>query len=282
MYEQAILNGFELQVKGAPFVRWAGGKRSLLKYLLPLVPSHFGRYYEPFLGGGALFFALQPARAQLSDSNADLINCYIQVRDNPEAVINELRQLKNTADEYYKIRGDVPEDCIAQAARFIYLMALSFNGIHRLNGDGKFNVPYNHKPQADYYDPQRIRAASVALASAKLSTCDFEQALTTAEGGDLIYFDPPYTVAHGNNGFIEYNAKIFSWTDQIKLAQLATELKDRGCAVIVSNADHPSILELYKEFQVKRVSRSSGIAASGKYRRQVTEYIFYNEVKHSC
>ena len=225
-----------------------------------------------------MFFALQPKTAVLTDTNPDLINCYIQVRDRPDEVIAHLSKLKNTEQDYYRIRDKVPEDNVARAARLIYLAALSFNGIYRLNSSGTFNVPYGYRTYLQPCDPIKIKAVSKSLSSAKLYCRDFELSVASAKKGDLIYVDPPYTVAHGNNGFLKYNAKIFSWNDQIRLATLAQDLVERGCYVIISNADHPSIHELYKKFKPKIVERASIIAASADNRRQTTECIFYNEV----
>jgi|SRR2546423_12171943 len=277
MDQQLMFEQCNPGVKGEPLFRWPGGKRALLKHLLPLLPKAFNRYYEPFFGGGAVFFALRPKMAVLSDTNPDLINCYIQVRDRPNEVIAHLSKLKNTEQDYYRIRDKVPTDAVAKASRLIYLAALSFNGIYRLNSSGTFNVPYGYRTHLRPCDPAKIKAVSQSLFSAKLHPHDFEIAVEDAKKGDLIYVDPPYTVAHGNNGFLKYNAKIFSWSDQIRLATLVKNLAKRGCYVVISNADHPSIHGLYKGFKLKKVERASIIAASADNRRRTTECIFYNE-----
>ncbi len=260
-----------------PLLKWPGGKRSLVKHILPLVPATFNRYYEPFLGGGALFFALSPERSTLADVSASLINCYTQVRDNPNRVIEHLSQMTNSAEDYYEIRNNKPQDAVVAAAQLIYLTTLSFNGIHRVNLRGEFNVPYGHKSHLKVCEPVKIYRASAALSTADLICGDFEISLETAVAGDLVYLDPPYTVAHGNNGFVKYNAKIFSWKDQLRLADVAHELAKRGCYVLVSNAAHASIELLYSDFRSRRVVRPSVIAASAGYRGQVSEYIFYNK-----
>jgi len=253
--------------------RWAGGKRRLLKQILPLLPKKYSHYYEPFCGGAALFFELRPGNATLGDKNGELINCYQQVKENPEAVITELQNLKNTKTDYYEIRKTVPKTPVARAARLIYLMGLSFNGIYRVNSDGKFNVPYGGKSKKKF-DFERIRNVSKALVTTELVSGDFEKTVAEAEKGDLVYFDPPYTVAHGNNGFIQYNEKILSWEDQEKLAELAKQLAKRGCKVIVSNADHPSVETLYSSFVMHRVDRHSGIGALNESRKRITEFVF--------
>jgi DNA adenine methylase len=263
----------------APLLKWAGGKRALLRELLPLIPQSHRKYFEPFAGGAALFFALQPKTAVISDTNADLVNCYQQVRDEPDRVIGVLRSLRNTEATYYRVRSWNPRAPIQQAARLIYLVTLSFNGIYRQNLHGDFNVPYGQKKYLDPADPDRVRTASRVLQNAEIKALDFEAAVVTAKRGDIVYLDPPYTVAHGNNGFIKYNAKIFSWDDQLRLARVAQTLVQRGCCVIISNAMHQSILSLYKGFDRIVVHRKSAIAADSSFRGQVSEYIFYNEGK---
>jgi DNA adenine methylase len=257
-------------------LKWPGGKRLLLKHIFPYVPPAFNDYYEPFFGGGALFFALQPTSAILADKNAELINCYKQVRDHPKEIISYLSELKNTKEDYYNIRNNIPNDEISKAARLIYLMALSFNGIHRVNEQGKFNVPYSNNTQAIICNRDKINVVSLALASSKLLSGDFEATVANAKKGDFVYFDPPYTVAHSNNGFVKYNAHIFSWADQERLAKVANELVTRGCHVLISNADHPTVEKLYCHFNMQRVTRSSAIAASSEHRRPITECLFYS------
>lgn len=242
------------------------------------MPSSLRSYYEPFVGGGALFFAIQPSRATLSDNSPELINCYVQVRDHADEVIEHLAAMENTEEDYYKIRDNDPTTEVARAARLIYLVTLSFNGIYRLNLKGEFNVPYGHKTHLRPCDPVRIRAASTALSHADILCVDFEGASTCAGEGDLVYLDPPYTVAHGNNGFLKYNARIFSWSDQVRLSEFARSLARRGCRVIVSNADHPSIVSLYPDFRMQLIKRASVIAASSQFRRNINECVLYNEV----
>lgn len=256
-----------------PLLRWAGGKRVLLPQLVKFIPDNFGTYFEPFLGGAAVFFYLGPRRAVLSDTNEELINCYLQVRINTENVIAALESMRNSEEDYYRIRAARPTSDTDRAARLLYLMAYSFNGIYRTNLQGTFNVPYGRRA-GRYYTADSLRAAATALHQATLTTADFEEVLTEAHAGDLIYLDPPYTVAHGNNGFVKYNARLFSWSDQIRLAHTAANLARRGCTVIVSNAAHPSVQELYSGFDMFVVERQSRIAAASYARKRVPEYVF--------
>lgn len=262
--------------KTEPLFKWPGGKRKLLKHLLPLIPASFNTYYEPFMGGGALFFALQPEVGILSDTNDELINCYTQVRDVPDRVLGCLSTMENNKEDYYRIRKEPPTDNVARAARMIYLCTHSFNGIHRVNLSGIFNVPYGNNPTLKHYDPDRLHSTSKALSSTRLVCRDFEDVLAGAKVGDFIYLDPPYTVAHNNNGFVKYNATIFSWEDQMRLAEVAKELDQRGCKVLISNADHESVRSLYIDFTMGIISRTSTIAASGLHRPTITECVFYN------
>lgn len=266
-----------------PLLKWPGGKRDILAHLLPLFPASFGRYFEPFVGGGAVFFALSPARAILADTNADLVNCYVQVRDRPDELIELLSSMPNAEANYYAVRSSNPLDPLARAARLVYLMTLSFNGIHRVNLKGAFNVPYGHKAHLPPCDPARVRTASKVLADAELAVADFEDTVESAAAGDLVYFDPPYTVAHSNNGFVKYNAKIFSWDDQRRLAETAIALSERGCHVVVSNADHDSVRVLYAgHFATHLIRRPSRISASAAHRRPVTECVFHNLDRAAC
>ena len=269
----------DLKIKAPPLIKWPGGKRSLLPAILPLLPSSFGRYFEPFVGSGALFFALQPRRANLSDTNEDLINLYIQVRDHPAKIIQALDTYKNSKTFYYKIRAQAPRTPVSRAARLLFLLNLSFNGIHRVNLRGQFNVPYGYKIHRPTHDAALIETSSLALATAKLRAADFSIATASADKSDLVYFDPPYTVAHAHNGFVKYNETIFSWDDQIRLATHAHELAGRGCHVFVSNADHPSVRRLYAGFRVAVIKRYSVIAASSQYRRQISEALYYKPGK---
>jgi DNA adenine methylase len=258
-----------------PLVKWAGGKRRLLPDILEIAPSQFSTYFEPFFGGGAVFFSLLPSVATLSDTNSELIQMYVQVRDYPEKVLGCLRRMPNSEEDYYRIRLMKPRTDAGKAARLIYLCTLSFNGIHRQNLKGEFNVPYGYKTHINPCDEEVLEGVSESLQGKTLLEGDFEQAVSTAQKGDFVYFDPPYTVAHGNNGFIKYNAKIFSWADQKRLASVASRLKKAGCKVIVSNADHSSIRELYLDFNIRVIERHSVMAASSEFRRPVRECLFY-------
>ncbi len=263
-------------MKLSPLVKWPGGKRLLLREILPIIGEDLGRYFEPFLGGGAVFLAVEPKKAFLSDSNPDLINLYKQVRDKPQELIERLGELRNSEADYYKIRETIESDEVRSAARLMYLTSLSFNGIYRLNLRGQFNVPYGQKPKKQHFNSTQIMLISNALRETTLSSQDFESAVKSAKSGDTVYFDPPYTVAHGNNGFLKYNEKIFSWSDQVRLAEVFRKLDRRGCRVLVSNAAHDSVKDLYSKYEIIAVQRASLIGASKESRKPIFEYLIHN------
>ena len=258
-----------------PLIKWAGGKRRLVSEILKISPAEFGTYYEPFLGGGALFFSILPTKAVLADANCELIRMYSQIRDHPALVARSLRRLKNSEADYYRIRSMRAKSETGRAARLIYLCSLSFNGIYRQNSKGDFNVPYGCRSHIRPGNATHIEQTSSALQGHILREGDFETTVHDAKKGDFIYFDPPYTVAHGDNGFVRYNAHIFSWSDQQRLAVVASRLQREGCKVIVSNADHPSIRNLYTSFKSLRIERHSLMSASSAFRRSVHECLFY-------
>lgn len=262
----------------APLFRWPGGKRWLTSQLLELIPDRYGRYFEPFVGAGALFFALRPGLASLSDANHDLMSCYAHVRDNHDQVARLLADMPRNEDSYYRIRSSSPVEGIARAARFIYLATLAFNGIYRVNQRGQFNVPYGGRSYSHLDFGQALAGYAAALSSATLTSGDFEAAVADASTGDVVYLDPPYTVAHANNGFMRYNDHIFSWADQRRLAGLAAELAGRGCILFISNAYHPSVRDLYPSFSSRILTRPSLIAPRRTARRPVHEYLFTNVV----
>jgi len=257
--------------------KWAGGKRFLVPELSKHVPDSYNRYFEPFFGSGALFFALKPTAAVLSDKNIELMEAYAQIRDNPDGVIRHLKRMKNQESEYYRVRASRPTSESGKAARFLYLANFAFNGIYRVNLKGEFNVPYGHNrshPPRQVFSAERLYAISEALQGQKVVHGDFTKALQQAGEGDFVYLDPPYTVAHGQNGFIKYNAKIFSWDDQVRLAKKADDLRKKGCHVVISNAYHRTIRDLFVGFDRRRIRRHSIMSADNSYRRRICEYIF--------
>ena len=275
------LHGDNLVVKSQvlkPLLRWAGGKQWLSSRLAPLILEGIGTYYEPFLGGGSLYFASLPFDAVLSDLNPRLVETYETLRDEPRDIISILGEWPNEKDTYYKVRDSNFLDCTLRVAQFIYLNRTCWNGLYRVNRQGNFNVPFgNHKRVV--FDADHLLEISQALKDAELRCSDFEKALAGAKKGDFVYLDPPYTAHHEQNGFRQYNDILFSWKDQQRLGDLAVTLAEKGCTVIVSNANHDSIIKLYPGFGHIELSRHSVIAASSKHRRVTTELLMASDVR---
>jgi DNA adenine methylase len=256
-----------------PFLKWPGGKRLLAKQIAGYVPAHFGTYFEPFVGGAALFFSLMPKRAVLADVNGELVNVYTQLRDRSAGILTKLRRLRISRAAFYRIRESTPTDAIDRAVRFLYLNRTAFNGIYRVNRMGHFNVPFGCKPGTVLCDADALTKASLALRNVDLRCDDFAESFCLAKQGDVIYADPPYTTMHDKNGFRRYNDAIFSWSDQERLAHVATEAARRGVTVLVSNANHSDVKRLYPTFTVVPLSRASCIAGNASARRAVTELL---------
>jgi DNA adenine methylase len=259
-----------------PFIKWPGGKRWTARHISELVAARLsGTYFEPFLGGGAVFFHLRPPKAVLADVNEDLIATYKTVRRDSKAIIGLLRRYRVTEEDYYRMREQDPKDPIARAARFLYLNRTAFGGVYRLNLKGSFNVPYGggERTPAILWKTRILKDAARALRKAQLKVSDFEPILNLARTGDVAYCDPTYTVAHDNNGFVRYNERNFSWSDQKRLAAAAGAATRRGATVIISNAHHDSIRELYTTAQFVTLSRISRITPKVPLRRPVDELL---------
>lgn len=256
-----------------PFLRWAGGKRWAIAAIRSVIPSEYGRYIEPFVGGGAVFFGLRPPRAIISDLNSDLMDAYRSVRDNPEVVVRRLVGLTHDRTTFERMKTAAPRATLGRAVRLLYLNRLSWNGLYRVNSRGEYNVPFSLRRPFSSADGEVIRAASRLLRSAEITDGDFESIALRASGGDVVFLDPPYTVTHRDNGFLLYNERIFSWSDQERLARTARELVRRGAWVVLTNADHPAVKVLYKGFDIRPLRRNSVLAADPSRRRAVGELL---------
>lgn len=265
-------------IRPQAFLRWAGGKVWLASKLSDIFGElKFARYHEPFLGGGSIFFVLNPTSASyLSDKNEILIEAYSCLRDDPGKIIDHMRTFENTEAFYYNMRRRRFSDPFARSAQFIYLNQTSFNGIYRVNLQGVYNVPYGHRSKA-FLDEKAILAASIALKNATIKSSDFEDTLNDIEEDDLVFIDPPYTVSHNKNGFIKYNKSLFSVEDQIRLAQYIREIKKLGANYIMTNAAHDRIKEIFdigdRIFELERASLIGGKQAK---RGPVSELMFSN------
>ncbi|MFL5915226.1 MAG: DNA adenine methylase [Gaiellaceae bacterium] len=265
------------QPKARPFLKWAGGKQWLVPLAGAFLPENFtGRYYEPFLGGGAVFFALSPPRATLGDSNRELVNAYTTLRTHPDAVVALLKGYPNNRDFYDELRDLSPETSPACAARLIYLNKTAFNGLYRVSRAGRFNVPYGRYANPTICNEPRLRQAASALRGVSLQPRPFTRTLAHARSGDFAYLDPPYITGHSNNGFLKYNAHLFAWPDQVKLAKQVHVLSNRGVRFAVTNADHAHVAALYGGMYGYRVARRSAIGGGIQYRGRVSELLVTN------
>lgn len=261
-----------------PFLKWAGSKQALLQQIAPLIPEKYERYYEPFLGAGALFFHLKPRKATLSDASPELISTWIGVREYCDEIVEFLRPMKPNKKKFYQIREKRSAEPDQNAAEFIYLNRTCWNGLYRVNSAGKFNVPYG-APRTDFiFDEANLRACAKLLNRSDISIrrADFENAVSRARSGDLVFFDPPYVTKHNFNGFRDWNEKLFSWSDQQRLAIVSKRLIERGVKVLISNAEHDDIAALYRGFKRTSLKRSSTLASNSLKRGPTTEALFYS------
>jgi DNA adenine methylase len=266
-----------------PFLKWAGGKGQLLPDLLQQIEAagSFRRYHEPFLGGGALFFALyrggQLARLKprLSDGNANLIVTYQAVRDNVLGVITRLgRHARSHGEEhYYAVRAETPSDPAAAAARIIYLNRTCFNGLYRENSRGEFNVPFGRYVNPVICDEENLRAVSQALQNVCLETADFESVLEHAKPGDFVYFDPPYDPLSKSSSFTAYAKGGFGEAEQRRLAGVFAELAGRGVKALLSNSATPLIEDLYRGFHIERVKATRAVNSKANGRGAIDEFL---------
>src|SRR2546426_1488838 len=263
----------------SPFVKWAGGKTSIIHHLLQYVPEHFTNYYEPFLGGGALFLAIcgrtTEFKAHLSDINGDLISAYKTIKDKPDELKDHLSLLqtdyysaRDKSAYYYEKRAWQPESDVESAARLIFLNKTCYNGLYRVNSKGQFNVPFGDYKKPTILNRDRIRAISNILQStkAKLDSLHYRKAVSRCKNGDFVYFDPPYNPTTKTSSFTDYTSKGFSEEDQIELAEIFSKLVQDGCSVLLSNSDTQLVRGLYRGFTVieLRVARPINSVGSGR------------------
>jgi DNA adenine methylase len=274
--------------RAQPFVKWVGGKRQLLKqfrqmYLYP--PKGFvsekQRYFEPFVGGGAVFFDLHPQHATLSDLNSDLITTYKVIRDDVESLIVSLRKHKYEKDYYLKVRARKHERDIDIASRFIFLNRTCFNGMYRVNSSGEFNVPFGKYTNPQICDAVNLRRVSKALKGVTLLNTGYEHVLKKAKKGDFVYFDPPYHPVNATSSFTSYTSDGFGASDQKRLRDVFVELSKRGCYVMLSNSDTPFINQLYtlpKSLGIKihKVQAGRSVNSKSSKRGKISEVLVVN------
>lgn len=268
MAEQALKKAILVQAK--PILKWAGGKTQMLGDLIPKVPTSYGRYIEPFFGGGAMFFALQPENAVVADSNPELINMYRQVADHVDDVINYLKEYENTSEMFYAVRSlewtSLPK--AEAAARTIFLNKTCFNGLYRVNKQGQFNVPFGKYKNPKICDEDGLRAASEVLKKAEILCGDYLLVLEHyAQPSDFVFLDPPYLPTSEYSDFKRYTKEQFYEEDHVELAKMIMTLHERGCHVILTNSNHPLVHELYAPFTIDVIQTKRHISCNGSTRK---------------
>ncbi len=279
-----------------PLLKWAGGKRRLLQTLFEVFPANFdltrNRYFEPFVGGGAVLFGLanhlsaeeisslskKQKSIIVSDTNEELINFYNVVRDSPHELSNKIKELakKTDRDDFYRVRASLPKTEVGRAARLLYLNRLCFNGLYRVNSKGEFNVPFGSYKNPKIFDKDQILACSQWLKKSELSTASFKSVVTKTKKGDLVYFDPPYIPLSVTSSFSSYAKEGFGERDQRDLAKVIKTLTKKGVLVVLSNSDTKLSREIFGGLNLYSIAVRRSISADGAKRKEVRELIGTN------
>lgn len=282
----------EIEKTFQPFVKWVGGKRGLLSQIIPLLPKKFNNYFEPFVGGGALFFELknlgllENKEVFLFDINRELINAYNVVKNYPKELLNELQAFKqnHSKEFYYEVRVWDREDNFLQrsdiqrASRFIYLNKTCFNGLYRVNSMGQNNVPIGSYKNPNICDYSVILSASAALQSVNILNVSYKEVLKYASKDDLVYFDPPYYPLTQTASFTSYSEFEFLEKEQIELFEIFKNLSEKKCNVLHSNSDTEFIKDLYKDFDIKEIFANRFINSKSDSRGKISEVILRNKI----
>ena len=269
----------ELQNKTYPIVKWVGGKRQLMFELLKNMPANYNRYFEPFIGGGALFFELQPKNGYISDMNEELINLYSVVRDDVDGLTEDLGKHEVSKEYFLNIRNiDRTEmflrlSDIERASRFIYLNRTCFNGLYRVNSQGQFNVPFGNYSNPRIIDENNLRNCSELLKNTEIKVADFSEILTKVQKSDFVYFDPPYVPLDDTSSFTSYTKAGFDIDMQFKLRDVCDELDSMGVKFMLSNSDTKLVNELYSNYEIKKVFASRAVNANADGRGKITEVL---------
>jgi len=269
----------------APVVKWAGGKRQILDEITKYIPDEFSTYYEPFLGGGAVLFELQPEKAVVNDINQELMNIYQVIKENVDELIEDLKKHKNEREYFYKIR-ELDRDKerysrlsrVERASRFIYLNKTCYNGLFRVNKSGEFNAPFGNYKNPNIVNENTLRAVSEYFNRANIIfTCqDFEAALQSAEKGDFVYLDPPYDPVSETASFTEYDKGGFDRGEQIRLKKVCDKLNEKGIKFLLSNSATDFIMDLYKDYKIKIIKAKRAINSKPDRRGDVDEVLVMN------
>jgi DNA adenine methylase len=267
-----------------PFLKWAGGKRQLLPYIQENLPQNFNRYFEPFVGAGALLFYLQPKSAVINDVNEELINCYQVIRDSPKQLIDSLQKHKNIKEYFYSLRElDRTNQFkklspIEKASRIIFLNKTCYNGLFRVNKSGHFNVPFGNYKNPNIVNPEVIKSISQYLNRNKvvIYNKDFTDAVKEAKRGDFIYFDPPYDPVSSTSYFTGYSLMAFGRSEQVRLKRCFDLLTKKGCFAMLSNSSTDFISDIYRQYKIIRVPAARSINSVGQGRGKIDELLIVN------
>ena len=267
-----------------PFLKWVGGKRQLMSEIEPLMPSKISTYYEPFIGGGAVFLNQQPKKAVINDYNAELINVYKVVRDNVEELIEDLATHRNESDYFYSVRVQDRQEGFDQlselkrASRVIYLNKTCFNGLYRVNSSGEFNTPFGRYKSPNIVNETVLRAVSNYLNNNDIALLsgDFEDALKGIRKGAFVYLDPPYDPVSKSSNFTGYVEGGFDSNQQERLRDICIKLNDKGVNFLLSNSATPFIKDLYKDFEIIEVDAKRYINSVASKRGSVSEVLVKN------
>jgi DNA adenine methylase len=266
------------------FIKWAGGKTQLLSQFENFFPTFFNKYFEPFLGSGAVFFYIKNLYPEkdffLSDNNSELINCYEIVKNEVEGLLDLLKKHRSKhSKEYYYTQRNMDTNNLSKVelvARFIYLNKTCFNGLYRVNSKGKFNVPIGSYKNPSIFQEKDLRAANNLLQDVSLKTMPFEEIVNIAQKNDFVYLDPPYHPLSPTSSFTSYTSTSFSENDQRRLAEVYRELDRKGCLLMLSNSYSEFILGLYGGYRIERVSAKRMINCNGKKRGAIPEAVVLN------
>lgn len=272
-----------------PFVKWVGGKRQLLDEISPLIPKKVTNYCEPFLGGGAVLFHLQPSKAVINDLNSDLMTVYEVIRDDVDSLIDSLQSHENTSEYFYRIR-DIDRNKLSynalskceKASRLIYLNKTCFNGLFRVNSSGEFNAPFGHYKNPNIVNEPVLRAVNKYLNSSKIEfhSEDFAITLSRLEKGCFVYLDPPYDPVSDTSSFTGYNKGGFDRNEQIRLKDCCDDLTSRKIKFLLSNSATEFIKDLYSNYNIKIVKAKRTINSNATKRGEIEEVLISNyEIK---
>jgi DNA adenine methylase len=268
----------------SPFLKWVGGKRQIMSSIVEHLPNTYTTYYEPFVGGGAVLFHLQPKNAVINDFNDELVNVYKIIKESPEELIKELKKHKNTSDYFYKIRSldrtikFKSLSDIERASRIIYLNKTCYNGLYRVNNSGEFNSPFGKYKNPNIVNEPTIKAVSNYLNSSKIKlfSGDYEQVIKNPNKGAFVYLDPPYHPVSGSSNFTGYIQGGWEEADQVRLKDNCDRLNAKGVKFLLSNSAGKFIKDLYKNYKISIVKATRSINSDGDKRGEVEEVLIKN------